>query len=144
MKKLTPIHKTILKSEAQIIRLHHLIGSTVAKREDNKESYESWKNTCTNFHQNYNALVFDSDNFEGEDGLIKLLTHDSANGEYAREFAICFIEIRPYYFRSGYLYKRLLRKLKHAPLTPEQLARYSKIKKAYRHYRQSKIHNHYK
>ena len=141
MKKLTFIHKNILKSEAKIQRLHHLIGSTFAKRDDNKQSYESWQNACANFHQNYSALVFHSDNFEGEEDLIELLAHNSANGVYAREFAICFIELRPYYFRSGYLYKRLLRKLKHAPLTQDQLSRYDKINQAYWQYRQNRINN---
>ena len=69
MKKLTFIHQNILKSEAKIQRLHHLIGSTFAKRDDNKQSYESWQSACANFHQNYSALVFHSDNFEGEENL---------------------------------------------------------------------------
>jgi len=141
MKKPTSIHKSILKSEAKIQRLHHLISSTFAKRDDNRQSYESWQNACTNFHQSYSTLVFHSDNFEGEEYLVELITHDSANGAYAREFAVCFIELRPYHFRSGYLYKRLLRKLKHAPLTQDQLSRYDKIKQAYQQYRHNRINN---
>lgn len=139
MEKLSAIHQAILKSEKQITRLHSLIGTTFAKRDKNKKSYESWQNACANFHQNYSALVFSYNCFESEEGLINLLIHNSIDGDYAREFAICFIELRPYYFRSGYLYKRLLRKLKHAPLNPDQLARYDKIKRAYRQYRVNKL-----
>ncbi len=133
-----PVHTSILKNECQINRLHQLIKTTFVNRDNNKECYQSWQNACSNFHQNYNAFVFKCDIFSGEDGLIKLLTHDSECGLYAREFAICFIELRPYYFRSGYLYKKLLRKLKHAPLTQDQLERYYKIKVAYRQYRLNK------
>lgn len=141
MNKSNSIHEIILKNELRIKRLHHLIGITYAKRDNNTESYETWQNACTNFHQNYNTLVFHIGTFEGEKDFLELLTHNSENGSYAREFAICFIEIRPYYFRSGYLYKRLLRKLKHAPLTQEQLARYDKIKKAYLHYQHNRIND---
>jgi len=33
---------------------------------------------------------------------------------------MCFLELRPYFFRSGYMYKELLRKIKRAPLSPDQ------------------------
>lgn len=39
------------------------------------------------------------------------------------EAAICFLEVRPYFFRSGYMFDGLLRKVKHAPLSLEQRAR---------------------
>ena len=41
----------------------------------------------------------------------------------AMEEAIYFIEPRPYFFRSGYMFDALLRKVKHAPLSLEQHAR---------------------
>ena len=135
MDKLTSINKTILKNTRQTNRLHQLISTTFAKRNDSKNHYELWQNACANFHQNYSTLVFNCDNFEGEDALIELLSYDNAHGVYAREFAICFIELRPYYFRSGYLYKKLLRKLGHTPLNQDQLERYHKTKIAYRQYR---------
>ena len=135
---LTNTHIDILKREKQIRRFHQLIDATFAERDKNEKCYESWKNACANFHQNYSRKVFNYDGFEGESGLFKLLSHDNANGEYAREFAICFIEVRPYFFRSGYLYKRLLRKLNHAPLTSSQRARYDAVKSAYQQYRQNR------
>lgn len=138
---MTPTHQTILENESQINILHRSIKTTFAHRDDSKECYQSWQNACDNFHQNYHSLVFSCDDYTGEEDLMMLLTQDSQCGLYAREFAICFIELRPYYFRSGYLYKRLLRKLKHAALTREQLERYYKIKKAYEQYCQSKINN---
>jgi hypothetical protein len=39
------------------------------------------------------------------------------------EAAVCFLEVRPYFFRSGYMFKDILRKCKRAPLSREQSAR---------------------
>ncbi|MDO5770154.1 MAG: hypothetical protein Q4P13_11675 [Psychrobacter sp.] len=138
---LTNTHIDILKREKQIRRLHQLIDATFAERDKNERCYESWKNACANFHQNYSRKVFNYDEFEGEAGLLELLHHDNANGDYAREFAVCFIEVRPYFFRSGYLYKHLLRKLNHAPLTSLQRTRYDAVKSAYQQYRLDKLCN---
>lgn len=138
---MTSTHTTILENESKINKLHQLIKTTFSNRDDSKECYQSWQNACDTFHQNYSFLVFSCNGYVGEEDLVMLLTQDSQCGVYAREFAICFIELRPYYFRSGYLYKRLLRKLKHAALTQEQLERYYKVKKAYQQYCQSKINN---
>jgi hypothetical protein len=43
------------------------------------------------------------------------------------EAAICFLECRPYFFRSGYMFKDILRKCKRAPLSPEQTSRLQTI-----------------
>ena len=39
------------------------------------------------------------------------------------EAAICFLELRPYFFRSGYMFESILRRAKRAPLSQEQVAR---------------------
>ena len=36
---------------------------------------------------------------------------------------LSFLEVRPYFFRSGYMRKVLLRKIKQVDLTPQQLER---------------------
>jgi hypothetical protein len=43
------------------------------------------------------------------------------------EAALCFLEVRPYFFRSGYMFKDILRKSRWAPLSPEQAARHGAI-----------------
>jgi hypothetical protein len=51
-----------------------------------------------------------------------------ANGdELAMEAAVCFLELRPYFFRSGYLFQSLLRKTRRAPLTESQRLRYDAV-----------------
>lgn len=138
---LPSIQITIKKSERTINHLHGLIHSTFAKRDDSKTHYEQWGNACAEFHEQYDSLVFSCGEHQGESGLIRLLTCSDIEDdcdEYAREFAVSFIELRPYYFRSGYLYKKLLRKLKHAPLSPQQHIRYQKVKESYRQYKENK------
>ena len=41
----------------------------------------------------------------------------------AAETALCFLELRPYFFRSGYMFKALLRKVKRARLDEDQRLR---------------------
>ena len=41
----------------------------------------------------------------------------------AMKVAICFLECRPYFFKSGYMFKDILRKVKKAPLSDEQTLR---------------------
>ncbi len=41
----------------------------------------------------------------------------------ALEAAICFPEVRPYFFRSGYMFKDILRKCRRAPLSRNQADR---------------------
>ena len=43
--------------------------------------------------------------------------------QHTIEAAHCFLELRPYFFRSGYMRKELLRKINRGPLSLKQLAR---------------------
>ena len=43
------------------------------------------------------------------------------------EAGICFLELRPYFFRSGYMFKDILRKCKQAPLSKSQAARLATV-----------------
>ncbi|HTF66993.1 MAG TPA: hypothetical protein VK638_30350 [Edaphobacter sp.] len=47
------------------------------------------------------------------------------------EWALCFLELRPYFFRSGYVWQKLLRRLKHVPLSEEQERRFSDVIRSY-------------
>jgi hypothetical protein len=54
------------------------------------------------------------------------------------EATICFLEVRPYFFRSGYMFDALLRRAKHAPLSPEQSARLQVVVAGLRAWKASK------
>jgi hypothetical protein len=77
---------------------------------------EEWKRACEVFHSWYDELAFPG----GYSGYLDRLM---AGNPETMEAAICFLEMRPYFFRSGYMFDALLRKAKHAPLSPGQSAR---------------------
>jgi hypothetical protein len=63
-----------------------------------------------------------------DDGFIeRLLAGDPAT----IEVALCFLEVRPYFFRSGYHWKTLLQKCKRAPMSGEQTARFRNLLEKY-------------
>lgn len=131
------IKSLIYQNAKQIRYLHHQIHLSIANRHRSAYDYELWQNACNEFHHNYDKLAFsstDSDSI-GEDGLYEALKNDNT---YAIEYAICFIEIRPYFFRSGYIYQKLLRRLAYADMTDGQKDRYQTIKNDYKLYRQQK------
>lgn len=63
----------------------------------------------------------------------------SYGDEEAMEAAICFLEIRPYFFRSGYMFKDILRKCRRARLSSDQAARLKTIEKRLWEWRERKL-----
>lgn len=84
-------------------------------------------------------MVFEGFKNEVLVGETNLYTLALEGDLYAMEYAICFLEVRPYFLRSGYMFKDLIRKLKHAPLNEKQQERYSAVKQKYAKYRQQMI-----
>jgi hypothetical protein len=56
----------------------------------------------------------------------------------AMEAAICFLEVRPYFFRSGYMFWDILRKCRKAPLSRAQAKRLSVVEKKVLEWRERK------
>ncbi|GFZ85905.1 hypothetical protein [Dyella caseinilytica] len=106
----------IERNSAEATRLHRRIHETFAVRDESPRKKEEWKQACQIFHSRYDELAFPG-GYEG--ALDRLVGGDPET----MEAAICFLEIRPYFFRSGYMFDAILRKAKHAPLSPEQKAR---------------------
>ena len=100
----------------EIARLHARVHETFASLDKSPDKRQEWQRACEIFHSRYNELAFPG----GEsDAHQRILTGDPE----AMEAALCFVELRPYFFRSGYMFEAILRKLKRAPLSQEQLAR---------------------
>ncbi len=106
----------IERNSAEAALLHGRIHETFAMRDVSPKRREEWKRACEVFHSRYDELAFPG----GYDGALDRLV---AGDLETMEATICFLEIRPYFFRSGYMFDALLRKAKHAPLNPEQRAR---------------------
>jgi hypothetical protein len=118
----------IEENAGEIRRLHLRIHETYAERDKSKHKYREWENACKEFHESYNRLAFPG-GFNG--AYQRLLEGD----ETTMEAAISFLECRPYFFRSGYMFKDLLRKAKRAPLSQSQKERLNVIIDAYARYR---------
>jgi len=109
----------MIKNEAEINRLHSRIQETFKRRSESEKSRQEWSQACNELHNRYSALCIpgglDRDFYE------RILAGDTAT----IEVALCFLEVRPYFFRSGYLWKDILRKCKRAPMSGEQSERFA-------------------
>ena len=125
---MTDFREEIIRNAAIINQLHKHIHFTFQFRYDNDEKYEEWSAACENFRAQYDSLAFPG-GWAG--ALDRILEGDSD----AMEAAICFFEVRPYFFRSGYMFKDILRKAKKAPLFENQRKRLETVAQAYKKYR---------
>jgi hypothetical protein len=104
----------ICRNEAEIVRLHTRVHDTARSRGESAERHAEWELACAEFHARYDALAFPG----GYKGALDRIV---AGDPDAMEAAVCFLECRPYFFRSGYMFKTILRRCRRAPL-PEDLA----------------------
>jgi hypothetical protein len=117
--------KSVMRANAaEITRLRSRIDETFKERDKSVEKREEWKRACEAFHLKYQALAFPGGE---QSAAARILAGDAE----AVEAALCFVEVRPYFFRSGYMYQDFLRKLNRAPLSKEQAARLTSVKDAY-------------
>jgi hypothetical protein len=121
----------IESNSAEAARLHRRIHEALAVRDESPRKREEWKRACEIFHRRYDELAFPG----GYKGALDRLV---AGDLETMEAAICFLEIRPYFFRSGYMFDAILRKAKHAPLNTEQKARLQVIVEEVRAWKASK------
>ena len=127
------IREQIRENAAEIVRLHSRIQETYLKRSKSPEKLREWEQACAEFHSRYAHLAFPA-GYQGGGTLRRILYGDPE----AMEAAICFLEVRPYFFRSGYMYKDILRKCRKAPLSPDQTARLKLIEERLLKWRQGK------
>ena len=113
--------QTITENAEEITRLHKLVHSTFRHRDENPTKRQQWERACSDFHANYNRLAFPGGYWS--DATNNALSRMLAGDAYTVEAAICFLEVRPYFFRSGYMFKDILRRAKKAPLTEDQMSR---------------------
>jgi len=122
----------IRENEAEIVRLHSRIHETVRHRDENPEKRLERKQACAEFHARYANLAFPG----GYVGALERITSGDPN---TMEAAICFLECRPYFFRSGYMFKDILRRCRRAPLSPKQAIRPRVIEENLAEWRKRKL-----
>jgi hypothetical protein len=112
------VKQIILANAAEIDRLQAVYHATCTK---------AWREVPVNgfaalraYHEfvaSWNVLAFPGGYKNGA------LARIGAGDPEAMETALCFLELRPYFFRSGYMFKDILRKCRNAPLSAEQAKR---------------------
>ena len=122
------LHESILANAEEIGRLNARIKETARLRNRSPEDNKNWQLACEAFHAHYDALAFPG-------GYSNAFERIAASEPAAVEAALCFLEVRPFFFRSGYMYKDILRKTKRASLNKEQATRLENIVAAYEQYR---------
>jgi DNA repair exonuclease SbcCD ATPase subunit len=126
IQKQTENHLKIARKAEEISRLHSRIKETLRLRAQSDSAHQQWKEACAEFHTRYDLLAFPSGHNE-ETFFDQLVKSDPV----ITEWALCFLELRPYFFRSGYVWQKLLRRLKHVALSEEQQQRFSDVIRSY-------------
>jgi hypothetical protein len=129
------LQELIRANAEEIGRLHARIKETVRLRDRSPEDLREWQRASEEFHTRYDALAFPG-------GYSNALERIAAGEPEALEAALCFLEARPFFFRSGYMYKDILRKTKRVELSKKQATRLEDIVVAYEQYRATRRRAH--
>ena len=117
------IKSHMLDNAVEITRLQTRIHDTFAQRDRGQKQRDEWSQACSDLHSRYNQLAFPG-------GWVGALDRIKSGDPDAIENALCFLEARPYFFRSGYVFKDILRVIKRASLDSKQAARLQSILQA--------------
>jgi hypothetical protein len=107
------IKAQIIANAEEITRLKARIDATFRLRDKSPVHRVEWSEACAEFHRRYNTLAFPG-------GYDEAMEKFSVSDPSPVETALCFLEMRPYFYRSGYMFKTLLRRVKRAELKQSQ------------------------
>jgi hypothetical protein len=133
IRKQTENHLKIARNAEEISRLHYRIKEALRLRTQSDSARQQWEEACAEFHARYDSLAFPGG--LNEETFFDLL---GKNDPVITEWALCFLELRPYFFRSGYVWQKLLRRLKHVALSKEQQRRFSDVIRSYVEWKEQK------
>ena len=127
------IKTLMLAYAAEITRLHSRVREAFAHRSESPQKWKDWQRACEDCHNPSPKLSWPVP-YRGKSWLEAI----SSGEETAVEYALCFLECRPYFFRSGYMYKDILRKCKKAPMSQEHAERFRVISEKLEVYRKGR------
>jgi len=99
----------LIRTESAVLRaLHERVHLTVRSRDSGPAARQAWEQACQAFH----TYVSDLDPH-----LQRALEDAQYSHAEQIEFVVCFLEVDPHFFRSGYLKQILLTRIKRSVLT---------------------------
>jgi hypothetical protein len=129
--KIDSIKRQIEANAEEIRRLHARIHSTFSTKTKSPAHLKEWQEACSEFHAKFDTLSFPG-------GYERARERITAGDPSTIEAALCFVECRPYFFRSGYMFEAFMRKLKHASLSKAQSERFHSVLSRLKAWRESK------
>lgn len=129
-----PMEHLIRANADEINRLRQVIRDTAGARWRGPEQRARHAAACAEYALRYEQLAFPG----GYDQALKLLAeHDPGT----LDAALTFLEVRPCFFRSGYMWKTLLKRAQRVPMGVKRQARMQRILDAYGAYRVGRLHS---
>lgn len=105
----------ILEAERIENRHHERIDAAVANRDKSREAFEVWRQICQEWHDS----TLPTDYLWSDETQRRMKEGDRET----LDDVLLFLEVDPWFFRSGYLKELLLDNLRQAPLTEDDKAR---------------------
>lgn len=116
--------KEVIAANAEKLRvIQKAIHETFRKRDRSREEYDEWSAACDVFHEQYDDLFYPG----GGEQLGALRRCDPA----AIEIALDFLEVDPWYFRSGYHKEYIWTYLPQCSLSSDQFTRLEAVAHVY-------------
>jgi hypothetical protein len=99
----------LIRDESAALRaLHERVHATCGTRDSGRHARDAWSQPCHEFHTYVSRL----------DPFLQRAFQDSRYSDPELiEFVVCFLEVDPFFFRSGYLKQDLLTRIKRSELT---------------------------
>ncbi|HEL4233995.1 TPA: hypothetical protein UM516_000251 [Stenotrophomonas maltophilia] len=123
-----PMERLIRANADEINRLRQAIREAAGARWRGLEEMQRHAAACAEYNQRYEQLAFPGGY---ANALRQLVEHDPNT----LDVVLTFLEVRPYFFRSGYMWTTLLKRAQRVPMGTKQHARLQKILDDYAAYR---------
>lgn len=114
-----------------LVPLHKRVHTTLRKRGQSESARMEWAQAASEFSRQHKDLCFIG-------GWLTARDRIRSGDQIALEYALAFLEVRPYFFRSGYMFVALIKCLNSVPMTVAQRRRYDAVKASYVKYKRSK------
>jgi hypothetical protein len=113
----------MIENAAEINRLRQRMLAAERTSPATEQSQQQWRSALEELRSRYSYLCIPG----GWDNEFEQRLKSGDRGTV--ESALCFLEVRPYFFRSGYMWNDLFRKCRRVPMNGEQAARFAEVLK---------------